>query len=65
MSNTADYKDRLDLREQIVRIDNLIADTQKKQREYHMQPWQVAATVFGGGAAFFAAGAAFIKLVGG
>ena len=29
-----------------------------------MQPWQVAATVFGGGAAFFAAGAAFIKLLG-
>jgi hypothetical protein len=61
----ADDRDRLNLREQIARIDNLIADTQKKQREYQMQPWQVAATVFGGGAAFFAAGAAFFKLMGG
>jgi hypothetical protein len=30
-----------------------------------MQPWQVGATMLGGAAAFFAAGAAFIKLLGG
>ena len=53
------------MREQIAHIDTLLADTRKKQREHHMQPWQVAATAFGGGVTSFAAGAAFIKLVGG
>ena len=65
VSEFSPYTDRLNLREQIARIDNLLADTQKKQREYHMQPWQVGATLLGGAAAFFAAGAAFLKLVGG
>jgi hypothetical protein len=65
MSETPDYPDRLNLREQIARFDNLLADTQKKQRACHMQPWQVGATMLGGAAAFFAAGAAFIKLLGG
>jgi hypothetical protein len=97
MSEPTDFSAGLNLREQLARIDNIMADTQKKQREhanlavdrqtedrehiaridkllaeaqkqrreYHMQPWQVAATVFGGGAALFAAGAAFVKLVGG
>jgi hypothetical protein len=53
----------LDIREQIARIDNLLIDSQKKQREHHLSVWQVVATVFGGGAAFFAAGAAFVKLL--
>jgi hypothetical protein len=54
----------LNIREQIARIDNLLIDTQKKQREHHLSVWQVAATVFAGGAAFFAAGAALVKLLG-
>lgn len=54
----------LHLREQIARIDNLLVDSQKKQREYHLVLWQVVAAVFGGAAAFFAAGAAFMKLFG-
>jgi hypothetical protein len=45
--------------------ENIVADTRKKQRDYAVLPWQVVATVFGGAAAFFAAGAAFVKLVGG
>jgi hypothetical protein len=53
----------LNIREQIARIDNLLIDTQKKQREFHLSVWQVAAAVFAGGAAFFAAGAAFVKLL--
>ncbi len=65
MSDATNYADRLNLREQIARIDNLLADTQKKQREYHMQPRQVFATLLAGGAAFFAAGAALVKLLGG
>ena len=65
MSDIPNYEERLDLREQIARIDNLLTDTQKKQREYHLAPWQVAVTVLGGAATFFAAGAAFVKLTGG
>jgi hypothetical protein len=79
VSDPTDYTDRLNLREQIARIDNMIDDTNKKRHEqeslhastqkvkleYLVLPWQVVATVFGAGAAFFAAGAAFVKLVGG
>ena len=65
MSDVPNYQERLNLREQIARIDNLLADTQKKQREYQLAPWQIVVTVLGGAAAFFAAGAAFVKLVGG
>ena len=43
MSVFAECNDRLDMREQIAHIDNLIADAQEKQREYRMQPWQLAA----------------------
>ncbi len=53
----------LNIREQIARIDNLLIDSQKKQREYHLSVLQVMAAVFAGGAAFFAAGAAFVKLL--
>ena len=48
----------LNLREQIARIDNLLIDSQKKQREFHLAFWQVAATVMGGFAAMMAAGIA-------
>ena len=60
----------LDIKEQIARIDNLlietqnlIIDNQKKLREYNLAPWQVFATLLAGGAAFFAAGAAIVKLL--
>jgi len=43
----------------------LRAEAGKLQRERQLQPWQVFATLLGGGAAFFAAGAAFVKLIGG
>ncbi len=56
---------KLDLQEQIARIDDLLIDSQKKQREYHLALWQVVAAVFGGGAALFAAGAAFMKIAAG
>jgi hypothetical protein len=68
-----------DDREQLARIDNLLANAQKKRLEHQnlmaetggkrieleLQTWQVFATLLGGGAAFFAAGAAFVKLIGG
>jgi hypothetical protein len=53
----------LNIREQIARIDNLLIDSQKKQREYHLSMWQVFAVMLGGAAAFFAAGAAIVKLI--
>jgi len=68
-----------DDREQLARIDNLLVDAQKKRVEHEnlmaetrgkrierqLQTWQVFATLLAGGAAFFAAGAAFVKLIGG
>jgi hypothetical protein len=63
VATLTEYTESLNLREQIARIDNILTDTQKKQREYHTQPWQVGATLLGGAAAFFAAGAAFIHLI--
>ena len=76
----------LDLREQIARIDNLIAQTQKAQadlgrsridydktaweafkisKDVKFQPWQIMTAGMTAGAALFAAGAAFIKILGG
>jgi hypothetical protein len=70
---------QLDLREQIARIDRaqeetrkfvseqhkLDAEANKLQRDRAFLPWTVAATLLGAGAALFAAGAGFIKLIGG
>ena len=60
----------LTIQEQIARItnlqidtQNLIVDSQKKLREYHLAPWQVFATLLAGAAGFFAAGAATVKLL--
>ena len=56
--DTAKEPVSLDLREQIARIDNLLIDSQKKQREYHLSVWQVVAAVTGGAAALLGAGIA-------
>ena len=70
---------QLDLREQLARIDRaqeetrkfvaeqhkLDAEAMKLQRDRSFLPWTVAATLLGAGAALFAAGAGFIKLIGG
>ncbi len=37
----------------------------KMERERHLLPWTVVATMLGAGAALFAAGAGFVKLIGG
>lgn len=74
MSDTAE----LDIREQITRIDRamaethkfvaeqqkLAAETAKLNRDRAFVPWVVMATLLGAGAAAFAAGAAFIRLIG-
>jgi len=48
----------INLREQLARIDNLLIDSQKKQREYHLAVWQLVVSFMVAGAAIFAAGAA-------
>ena len=48
----------IDLREQLARIDNLMIDSQKKQRAYHLAVWQLVVSFMAAGAAIFAAGVA-------
>jgi hypothetical protein len=42
----------------------LSAEASKMDRERHLAPWQLVVTSMGAGAALFAAGAAFLKLLG-
>ncbi|WP_375381362.1 hypothetical protein [uncultured Sphingomonas sp.] len=52
-----------DIREQLARIDKLMAETGKIRQETRLAPWTIVVTALGAGAALFAAGAAFTKLV--
>ncbi len=63
MGEFADYTDRLDMREQLARIDNLLADTHKKQLDAQLAPWQVFTVLLGAAAGFFLAGAGFLRLL--
>ena len=47
----------------IADVTKIAADTAKVRQESRLAPWQVAFTGLGAGAALFAAGAAFTKLV--
>lgn len=62
---TADDAPSLDLREQIARIDRDLADANRKRQEVRLAPWQLAIAGATAGAAIFAAGAAFFKLIAG
>jgi len=53
----------LDLREQIVRIDKMILEMQRTHQKIRLAPWQVALAGMTSGAALFAAGAAFFRLL--
>jgi hypothetical protein len=55
--------DQLNLREQIARIDQLQADAARKRQEVQIAPWQMVIAAGGTGAALFAAGAAFMKII--
>jgi hypothetical protein len=71
--------DGLDPEEQIARIrrmreesenfsakqHKLTAEALKLERDRAIIPWQVVATLLGAGAALFAAGAGFVKVIGG
>ena len=78
MATTPDVPEfSLDIREQVARIDSLLAgvdqalansaklrdESTKLRRDASLAPWTVLATGLGAGAALFAAGAAFMKLI--
>ena len=66
MATSPDSHDQpLDIREQIARIDKLIIDAGKTRQETRFAPITLIFTGMGAAAAFFAAGAAFMKLVAG
>ena len=53
----------LDIREQIARIDKLIVEAGKTRQDIRIAPWTIAIASLGAGAALFAAGAAFMKVL--
>src|ERR1700730_1849780 len=56
--------EQIDIREKLAHIDQMLADHDRKRQEIRLTPWQLALTGMASGAAAFAAGAAFIKLLG-
>jgi hypothetical protein len=54
----------LDIREKLAHIDQMLADHDRKRQEIRYAPWMVGMTGMGTGAALFAVGAAFFKLLG-
>lgn len=55
--------DQIDIREKLAHIDQMLADHDRKRQEIAPAPWQLVLTSMGTGAALFAAGAAFVKLL--
>ena len=62
---------QLNIREKLAHIDQMLADHDRKRQEIRYAPWQLFVAFAGpaiglmtAGAALFAAGAAFIKLLG-
>ena len=57
-----------DLKEQIARIDQLLADAARKRQEISLAPWQLVITSLVGGiaagAGLFAAALAYLKFLG-
>ena len=55
--------DDTDLREKLAHIDQMLADRDRKRQEIRFAPWQLVISGMTTGAALFAAGAAFTKLI--
>jgi hypothetical protein len=49
---------RLDIREKLAHIDQMLADHDRKRQEMRLAPWQIAFAGMTAGAALFASGAA-------
>jgi hypothetical protein len=56
--------DSIDLREKFDRIDQMLADHDRKRQEIRLAPWALVLSAFTAGAAFFAGAVAFVKLLG-
>jgi hypothetical protein len=54
----------LDVREKLAHIDQMLADHDRKRQEIVLAPWALIMSMATALAAFFAAGAAFIKILG-
>lgn len=54
----------LDIREKLAHIDQMLADHDRKRQEIKYAPWQLVLVGMTTGVALFAAGAAFVKLLG-
>lgn len=52
----------IDLREKLADIDNALASHDRKRQEISLVPWQIGVTLISAAAAFFAAGAVFVKV---
>jgi len=69
MTDTTPTLDTIDIREKLAHIDQMLADHDRKRQEMKHAPWQIflsaAVGLLTAGAALFAAGAAFMKLIGG
>jgi len=48
----------------LAQIDEALANRDRERQEIRLAPWQLALTGMTAGAALFAAGAAFVKLLG-
>jgi len=60
---TANQEDMLNIREKLAHIDQMLADHDRKRQEIRLAPWTIAVSGMATGAALFAAGAAFFKLL--
>lgn len=63
-THPSDDLSALNLREQLARIDQKLADRDLKLQSARFAPWQLAIGFMTAGAALFAAGAAFTKIFG-
>jgi len=59
-----DEPSSLDIREKLAHIDQMLADHDRRRQEIRLAPWQLVLAGMTSGAALFAAGAAFMKIVG-
>lgn len=53
----------IDIREKLAHIDQMLAEHDRKRQEIRFAPWLAVMTGMGTGAALFAAGAAFFKIL--
>ena len=65
MTQMSDMNSSIDLREKLAHIDQMLADRDRKRQEVRLAPHMLVLTGMGSGAALFAAGAAFWKVLGG